>query len=438
VAALVESLKLRAQDDPTLSTEEMPKISGLEQIKRISGTSAGAICACLLAIGYNAMELEAILRDMDFVQFVEGLDVEKLQREDSWLGRMIALAEEMEVNVSYRHPFQTLTQLFGRDGLCSGNAFLEWLTECLDKKLQEDLERFSEVKEIEANQRVVEILMEKQNKGQRLGHLTFGELKALVEAAPRHYKHLHVIASRLANEEKGVTAKIETFESDSGAWSDVLVIDGVRASMSFPGVFSPYRVRRFDPDNPRRLVVVDADKQYVDGGMIKNYPVEAFDRLGYLLDYSPGDADKALINPHTLGFRLVPEVIDEKQDNGAGQAASSSQPQTVWTRLSERAKALGTKIKDMVDVSGHIKASISDEVKHLIQTEAVQLALDIVSYYMEAETLLADYQNTRTGRTIDIKNAGIPILKFNLTPEEMDRLVERGYSAVADYFEVTI
>lgn len=49
--------------------EERGILKGLE---RVAGTSAGAITACLLGVGYTVTEIENLLRDLDFNKFKDG------------------------------------------------------------------------------------------------------------------------------------------------------------------------------------------------------------------------------------------------------------------------------------------------------------------------------------------------------------------------------
>lgn len=71
-------------------------------------------------------------------------------------------------------------------------------------------------------------------------------------------------------------------EFSARATPRVAVVDAVRASMSIPLMFAAWRFPAGDPD----------DHLYVDGGVVMNYPIAAFD------EDAPADA--------TLGFRLVP------------------------------------------------------------------------------------------------------------------------------------
>jgi NTE family protein len=71
-------------------------------------------------------------------------------------------------------------------------------------------------------------------------------------------------------------------EFSARATPAVSVVDAVRASMSIPLMFPAWRFADAAPD----------DHLYVDGGVVMNYPIAAFD------DGAPAAA--------TLGFRLVP------------------------------------------------------------------------------------------------------------------------------------
>lgn len=71
----------------------------LPQIKQVAGTSAGAITATLVALGYTAPEIKSIIMSMDFKKFEDGWDPLRLPTEyglykgDSflaWIQKMIA------------------------------------------------------------------------------------------------------------------------------------------------------------------------------------------------------------------------------------------------------------------------------------------------------------------------------------------------------------
>jgi NTE family protein len=92
--------------------------------------------------------------------------------------------------------------------------------------------------------------------------------------AARTGRDLRVFATDLSHR----TAR----EFSARATPRVAVVDAVRASMSIPLMFPAWRFPAGEPD----------DHLYVDGGVVMNYPIAAFD------EDAPVDA--------TLGFRLVP------------------------------------------------------------------------------------------------------------------------------------
>lgn len=82
----------------------------LPQIKQVAGTSAGAITATLVALGYTAPEIKSIIMSMDFKQFEDGWDPLRLPTEyglykgDSfltWIQKMIAAKANKGANATF-------------------------------------------------------------------------------------------------------------------------------------------------------------------------------------------------------------------------------------------------------------------------------------------------------------------------------------------------
>ena len=73
----------------------------MPQIKQVAGTSAGAITATLLALGYTAGEIKPIIMDLDFKKF-----------EDGW--------DPLRIPLEY--------------GLYKGHTFLVWLQQMITNK----------------------------------------------------------------------------------------------------------------------------------------------------------------------------------------------------------------------------------------------------------------------------------------------------------------
>ncbi|HUO87059.1 MAG TPA: patatin-like phospholipase family protein [Thermoanaerobaculia bacterium] len=189
-------------------------VGGLERVERVGGTSAGSITALLVALGYSAEEITAIILDLDFRRFRDGTflrDSERLFEEYGW------------------YPGNTATCLF----------------ECLvERRL-----------------------------GDRLA--TFADLHRRAATDPA-FRDLYVVATDLDRSHWVV------FSHESPQHADVPLAHAVRASMSIPFYFTAQRI---------------AGQTLVDGGVMRNYPIDLFDRA------DPSSA--------TLGFflgGLGPEV----------------------------------------------------------------------------------------------------------------------------------
>ncbi|WP_207512854.1 patatin-like phospholipase family protein [Longitalea luteola] len=82
----------------------------MSRIKQVAGTSAGAITATLIALGYTAPEIKSIIMSMDFSQFEDGWDPLRLPTEYglykgntflAWIQKMIANKSVKGANASF-------------------------------------------------------------------------------------------------------------------------------------------------------------------------------------------------------------------------------------------------------------------------------------------------------------------------------------------------
>lgn len=82
----------------------------IAQIKQVAGTSAGAITATLVALGYTAPEIKSIIMSLDFKQFEDGWDPLRLPTEYGlykgntflvWLQKMIAAKAIKGANATF-------------------------------------------------------------------------------------------------------------------------------------------------------------------------------------------------------------------------------------------------------------------------------------------------------------------------------------------------
>jgi NTE family protein len=185
--------------------EALEKEGILSQVKRTAGTSAGAVAAVLISLGYSSNEIVNVLGNTNFKKFQDDLNPLKLTK---------------------------------KYGLYRGEKLLKWVQEIIHQKTG--------------------------NK-----NLTFAELEN------QGYKTLKVFASDLN------TTSLTEFSYDKTP--NVKIAESIRASMSIPLFFDAWK---FPDEQPNNHI-------YVDGGVLYNYPITAFDdldkTLGFFIDINEAD-----------------------------------------------------------------------------------------------------------------------------------------------------
>ncbi|RZL02449.1 MAG: hypothetical protein EOO62_22275, partial [Hymenobacter sp.] len=129
-------------------------------------------------------------------------------------------------------------------------------------------------------------------------HLTLGELHALAQQQPGHYRDLYTTGTNLT------TQRTQVFSYETNP--TMRVADAVRISMSIPLYFRAVLLDAqgniiMGQPTPNQPVQV-----LVDGGLLANYPIDLFDKPRYLpagIAAAP-DARGNVYNPQTLGLRL--------------------------------------------------------------------------------------------------------------------------------------
>ena len=126
---------------------------------------------------------------------------------------------------------------------------------------------------------------------------TFRQLKAMKEA--KGFRDLYIVGTNLS------TSYSEVFSHEEGHHPDMAIAEAVRISMSIPLFF--------------RSVKPESGDCYVDGGLLRNYPVRLFDRKAYVdthfeirehhekangLRKAEDPRGDLVYNQETLGFRL--------------------------------------------------------------------------------------------------------------------------------------
>ncbi|NIP17869.1 MAG: patatin [Xanthomonadales bacterium] len=300
--------------------KELDERDILPEITRVGGTSAGAINAVLLALGYTLDETRDILSNLDFNNFMD----------DSW------------------GVVRDTRRLIDEFGWYKGDFFYEWMGELIGEKTGN---RFS----------------------------TFNDLKN------SGFKDLYLVGTNIS------TGYSEVFSGEHTPRQRVA--DAARISMSIPLFFRAIRNTR--------------DDVYVDGGVLKNYPIKLFDREKYIenalkhavpTDYydnfnadKPDSSSPYCYNKETLGFRL-----DSKEE---------------IAMFRDGAEPAATEVDDFFDYT-------------------LALIKTVLNAQNNAHLHSDDWQ-----RTVYVDSLGVGTTDFDLSDERKEELVKSGEDGVKSYFD---
>lgn len=214
----------------------------LKQIKRVAGSSAGAITATLVSFNLPFSETLKLIESLDF-KLVPQHHSENREIENEWLPKFIG-KEITKISGD----FEALQRLMTKYGWYSTEYFNRWMRTIIAEKCDGNADA------------------------------TFSDFRKL------GFKDLHIVSANISKLEVAV------FSADSTP--DFAVADAVRMSISIPLYFE---VMRYDGK------IIGEGDYYVDGGVLMNYPLHIFDGQEYSeknIWYERG------INWETLGFYL--------------------------------------------------------------------------------------------------------------------------------------
>lgn len=293
----------------------------LNDIGRVGGTSAGAINAVLLSLGYSRQEMLDIMAGLNFRNFLD----------DSW------------------GVVRDANRVIEKFGWYKGDFFRAWIGELIKDKT-----------------------------GSK--NTTFNDFKQ------KGFRDLYLVGTNLS------TGFSEVFSLEHTP--RLPVADAVRISMSIPLFFAAVRNFR--------------DDVYVDGGMLKNYPIKLFDREKYIevpdqekhaleTNYyeadnqtKPDSSSKYVFNKETLGFRL-----DSKRE---------------ISMFRDGAEPPHRDVDDFFDYC-------------LVMYKTLMNAQG--NNHLHSD----DWQ-----RTVYVDTLGVGATDFDLSDEKKNELVESGVRGVSEYF----
>ena len=359
----------------------------LQNVKRVVGTSAGAIFALGSAIGFTTTELEQML-DYDFSTFLESERLQAVVTEMQSTQPSLEKALDQTLNElglelerikkiyqvyqsSQNHPWLAAAWEAGTHGA----SLFKQCTQAIEriKALNQRFQGFS------SGQKAYEFLQGILQAKQLPADLTFGELAQKVKAHPTQFKHLHIVVTNLSRGE------FEVLSTENPLYKHYLVLDAVRASMSYPLVFVPHHLRIKENGHIKTL-----QDEYIDGGVLRNYAIDEFDFKKYSHNDWPGDPRFPELNKATIGFRFT---VQEQ-----------------------------TARNDLAQTDNHASTLLS-RVKAFL------------SLYLEAEEIIGRYMDKAYHRSIEIDTGYISTFTFKqLNPNDKQWLQARSEEAVAQYF----
>jgi len=201
--------------------------AGVRVWKNVAGTSAGAIVACLIAVGYDGKGLKKILDDVVYSEFA---DYGPLGKAQGWLWNQ-----------------------FRMRGLAPGSFFSRWLADRirespLAQELGKDELAFADVARDDLPDNLAPADRERALYRFRVigSEITSGKMLVLPQGIEGYYRE----------------------DKTPYSAEDLTLVEAVRMSMSYPFLYAPH-VLYDKQENPHYVV---------DGGLLSNFPVWLFDR----------------------------------------------------------------------------------------------------------------------------------------------------------------
>jgi NTE family protein len=227
------------------------------KFERIAGTSAGAIVATLVAaynrVGRDLHELEDVMRGCEYHRFEDASFVE---RATGWLG------EGVEVLL--------------RQGAHTGDYLREWLGPVLEG----------------------------------VGITTFGDLRIDdPHSSLEDYQRYSLVVHTTDLSRRCLVRLPWDYPEYDQKPDDKLIVDAVRASMSYPFFFRPVE---FETGSGGKVT-------WVDGGVLSNFPITVFDRTdgkqsrwptwGVKLTGTPNKTDSPVRSAPGLAIRVLSTML---------------------------------------------------------------------------------------------------------------------------------
>jgi NTE family protein len=369
-----------------------------DDLEIIAGTSAGAITALLLALGYNLKEVETELKNLNFYELLEKelrdeffamkSQLSKRNGLEEFLGKNIFRlwnkAKNGEIDGTYiknvatsfitnQLPLGIVNSLTKQLGLHDGESELLNEFTRLKEKLLPFLQQIQKEHGLFLGERLRQRFIAWIEQKGLSPHLTFRQLHQKAQA-DKKIKDLYVAAYNATLRKTHIFSHEDT--------PDVIVADAVRCSMSIQGFFVPHHC--YVNENGARQKHVD-EHVFFDGGSLDNYLLGYFDKVRYLQEKNVSKGKDKATNRCAIGFRLVEPYL--------------------YSHYEEKAELPRYAQEGMLDFVTSIFHSITSFSKQ--ESDHMQNADEIE-------------------RTVYVNTLDIDTVEFDITKERQEKLIQSG------------
>lgn len=252
--------------------EALHENSVLDQVKAVSGTSAGALTATLVATGVDVDKLKILMQKMDFtdllgentglVAYKDGVPLREFIREQTLANVADFFKQNPDINELCSKRLENINSVL--DDLTQTEKVLQQLMRDTNIDYKEDIANLqNQVGELLGHQNIIEKIINQNSPEfedlvnrvkQENSSITFRDLSLLNALEPKRFKDVIITA---VDKEKG---ELRLFNSENSP--KVTLEDAAAASAALPVIFKP---------------VVIEGREYIDGGYINNLPTNYFD-----------------------------------------------------------------------------------------------------------------------------------------------------------------
>jgi NTE family protein len=351
--------------------EALEELKMMREVKHVAGTSIGAIIACLVALNYKANEIKELFEKNPLESFLDKEIISEKVLHSYQSGEITKILNGVYENLTIT---KFLKLVINFTGVFETDKYREWIENIICKKTG-------------------------------IKDCTFKELQNLINRG-KPFKELHVFGVKIGQEQ-------EIGDFCAKKYKDLIVADAVIASMSFPFLFKPKNLRyKFKTKKNTLKAFTDYSESYIDGGLLYNFPIDAFDKKEYLPEREENNPNKNR-NKRTLGLSLFSPLKNiELIDDNPGACKKTLK------KISELSEIFFRNTKNFI--------------------------LGTLNSYYDSEKILGknynpldyDLKNNENGKTrvINICNLGTNTFEI-LTKEKMESLIFSGKKAVNAFFQ---